>query len=79
MERLKESLKKAGKSRVALIGFPYDGNSSFTRGPTDRSNPESSDPWRRYSGIQPQKRSVGDNRDGLCQNSEGNCGENIDI
>ena len=33
MEGLKESLKEIGKSRIALIGFPYDENSSFLRGP----------------------------------------------
>ncbi len=33
MERLKKSLEKLEKSRIALIGFPYDENSSFMRGP----------------------------------------------
>ena len=33
MERLIKSLEKLEKSRIALIGFPYDENSSFMRGP----------------------------------------------
>lgn len=33
MERLREALKKIGNSRIGIIGFPYDENSSFMRGP----------------------------------------------
>ncbi len=33
MERLRKSLEKLEKRRIALIGFPYDENSSFMRGP----------------------------------------------
>ena len=33
MKTLQEALKNAGNSSIAVIGFPYDENSSFMRGP----------------------------------------------
>ena len=32
VERLLEEVKKAGDSKIAIIGFPWDENSSFLRG-----------------------------------------------
>jgi agmatinase len=64
VERLRESLKEVGKSRIALIGFPYDVNSSFMRGPAQAPerirqafHSESTNRWSE-SGIDLKKDSI---------------------
>ncbi len=52
MSKLIDSLKGIGRSRLAIIGFPFDDNSSFMRGPAQAPplirqalHSDSSNPW----------------------------------